>query len=332
MQNNQNSLYIQNGTKLYYPAVLDGIKWTTERKGAPGSLKFMVYNDEALVFEEGNKVGFQYNEDKVFYGVVFTKKRSKERTIEVTAYDQLRYFKNKDTYSYVNKKASDVVKMLAADFGLKTGTIEDTGYVIPSRDEDNQTLFDITNTALTLTTTAKGTLYTLYDDYGKIALKSMQSMTIDLLICDQSGEDYDYTSSIDTNTYNKIKLTYDNEKSEKREVFIAQDSDNINKWGKLQYYEAVNGNSNQSIDAIRAAAKIKADTLLAIYNDKSRSLIVKNLFGDTRVRAGVRVYVYLNLGDVLLQNFMLINKATHTYDKDSHVMDLELIGGGFYGS
>ena len=71
----------------------------------------------------------------MFYGFVFTKSRSGRtpNVIEVTAYDQLRYFKNKDTYVYSNKKASDVIKMIAEDFGLSVGALEDTGYVIASR-------------------------------------------------------------------------------------------------------------------------------------------------------------------------------------------------------
>lgn len=325
-------LFIEHDNKLYFPSVLDEVKWTTERKGSPGILNFTVLKDEALKFSEGDAVSFQYDKDNVFYGFVFTKKRNKENLIQVTAYDQLRYLKNKDTYMYENKKASDVIKMLAADFRLRIGDIEDTGYVIPSRDEDNQTLFDIINTALRHTTDARGTIYTLYDDFGKLTLKSMQNMTIDLLICDESGEDFDYVSSIDTNTYNKIKLTYDNEKSKKREVFIAQSGANINKWGVLQYYEAISADSKTKIEAIRSAAKMQADTLLTLYNTKTRSLTFKNLFGDTRARAGTRVYVHINLGDILLKNYMLVNKATHIYSKDSHFMGLELIGGGIFGN
>jgi hypothetical protein len=324
-------LFIENNNRLYYPPVLDGVKWTTERKGSPGVLNFSVYADDALVFEEGNQVGFKYDNENIFYGFVFTRKRTKENIIEVTAYDQLRYLKNKDTYVYKNKKASEVIKALASDFNLNVGHIEDTGYVIPLRDEDNQTLFDMINMALSITTTAKGNLFTLYDDYGKLTLKSIQNMTIDLLICNESGEDYEYASSIDNNTYNRIKLTYDNEKTKKREVFIAQDSSNINKWGMLQYYETISGDSNTKVEAIRAAAKIKADNLLALYNEKSKSLTFKNLFGDTRARAGARVWVSVSLGDVYLDGYMLINKATHVYSKDTHFMDLEMVGGGFFG-
>ena len=37
-------------------------------------------------------------------------------------------------------------------------------------------------------------------------------------------EDFDYNSSIDSDTYTKIKLVRDNEESGKRDVYIAQDS------------------------------------------------------------------------------------------------------------
>lgn len=324
-------LLIYHKNKLYLPSVLDGVKWTTERKGTPGIFNFTVVKDEKLVFEEGDAVSFQYDDDNIFYGFIFSKKRTKENVIEVTAYDQLRYLKNKDTYSYENKKASEVIKMLAADFQLQVGTIEDTGYVIPHRDEDNQTLFDIINTALSLTNMSKGTLFNLYDDYGKLTLKSMENMVLDLLICDASGEDFDYSSTIDSNTYNKIKLVLDNSKSGKREVFVAQSGENINQWGLLQYYSKINADSNGSIDEARAKAKKQASVMLDNYNQVTRSLSIKNLFGDSRARAGASVYVYLNLGDIFLKNFMLINKATHVYSKDTHFMDLELVGRGIYG-
>lgn len=326
------NLYIDNNNKRYYPSVLEGIKWTTERKGSPGILNFTVYSDEALVFEEGNSVGFMYDDDKVFYGYVFTKRRTKERTIEVTAYDQLRYLKNKDTYVYENKKASEVIKKIASDFKLNTGNIDDTEYVIPSRRENNKTMFDIINNALSITQDAKRSIYTLYDDFGRLTLKSLENMTLDLLICEESGEDYDYTSSIDTNTYNKIKLTYENKPTKKREVFMVIDADNIEKWGQLQYYEAISASSKDDINTIRAAAKIKTEALLTLYNQKSKSLTFKNLFGDTRARAGTRVWVNINLGDVYLNNYMLINKATHTFSSSNHMMDLELIGGGIYSN
>ena len=64
------------------------------------------------------------NGKNVFYGFVFIKKRDKDGIISVTAYDQLRYLKNKDTYVYTNKTAGEFIQMVASDFNMQTGTIQ----------------------------------------------------------------------------------------------------------------------------------------------------------------------------------------------------------------
>ena len=161
--------------KPYAPVVLDGITWKTERKGSPGTLDFKILKDkEADTFAEGNHVRLEVDKKKVFYGFIFTIKRDKEDIISITAYDQLRYLKNKDTLFYSNKTASEVVKLIADKFRLKTGKIDNTGYKIPKRAEDNATLFDIIYTALDETLDHKKQMYVLYDDYGKLALKSLK--------------------------------------------------------------------------------------------------------------------------------------------------------------
>ena len=43
------------------------------------------------------------------------------------------------------------MKQIAEDFKLKTGTLANTGYAIPSMIEDGQTLFDIALKAIDLT-------------------------------------------------------------------------------------------------------------------------------------------------------------------------------------
>ena len=109
-------LLIASGSGLIAPSVEEGIQWTTERAGSPSTLKFTVVKDASIAFEEGDPVRLKVDGKEVFFGFVFTKKRNKEHLIEVTAYDQLRYLKNKDTYVYENKTAGEVVKMIASDF------------------------------------------------------------------------------------------------------------------------------------------------------------------------------------------------------------------------
>lgn len=313
-------LIIQNGTKIFIPAVEEGIEWSTERFGSPGKLTFKVLLDDVLDITEGNAVRLKWNGDNVFYGFIFSKKRDKEKIYTITAYDQLRYLKNKDTYVYENKTASQVIKMICDDFNMQTGSIESSGYVIASRVEDSQTLFDIIGNALDLTLTNTKQMYVMYDDFGKVALKNIENMVVNILIDEETGQNFEYQSSIDEQTYNKIKLVYNNEETGKRDVFIAKDSSNMNNWGVLQYYDSLSKGEN---------GQAKADALLGLYNQKTRKLTIKDAFGDCRVRAGSMVGVVMDLGDVKLQNYMLVETCKHTFRLDEHTMDLKLRGGEF---
>lgn len=313
------------GKMAYQPAVQEGIEWSTERRGTPGKLSFKIIQDDILVLSEGSPVRLRVDDKEIFYGFIFKQQRNKDQIITVTAYDQLRYLKNKDTKVYQGKTASQLIQMLAAEYHLKTGVLESTCYVIPSRVEENTSLFDMIENALDLTLQNRKEMYILYDDFGKITLKNIASMRVGeadryWMIDEETGENFDYTSSIDDHTYNKIKLTYDNDKTGKREVYIAQDSGHMNEWGILQYFDTLQKGEN---------GKRKADVLLELYNQKTRNLKIKNAMGDNRVRAGSLIIVNLNLGDIKLKNFMLVESCKHTYKEGEHWMDLTLRGGEF---
>lgn len=317
----------ETGTRAYLPAVEEGIEWTTERKGVPGKLVFKALKDGLLDFSEGSAVRMKVDGQGVFFGFVFKQQRDREGIITVTAYDQLRYLKNKDTKVYEGKTAAQLIRMLAKDFALNVGTLEDTRYVIASRVEEDSSLFEMIENALDLTLTNTGEMYVLYDDFGKLALRHLSSMYVGvpgayLMIDEETGENYEYISSIDDNTYDKVKLTYDNEDTGKREVYIAQDGSNINRWGVLQYFDTLSDGEN---------GQSKADALLKLYNNKTRNLKITGAFGDCRVRAGSMVVVNLNLGDIRLKNFMLVEKCRHIFRENDHRMDLTLRGGEFVG-
>ena len=316
-----------SGNKLYIPVVEEGIEWSTERRSTPGKLTFKIINDGIIDFEEGSRVRLKVDGKEVFYGFVFTKRGDKNQIISVTAYDQLRYLNNKDTYVYENKTVAEFIQMIATDFNLKTGTLEDTKFKIASRVEDNTSLFDMIENALDLTLQNTKEMFVMFDEFGKITLKNIASMRVGeessyLLIDEETGENFEYSSSIDSDVYNKIKLSYDNEDTGKRDIYIAQDGTHMNEWGVLQYFDTLSKGEN---------GQAKADALLKLYNKKSRNLKITNAIGDTRVRAGSLVVVSLALGDVNLKNFMLVEKVRHTFKLDQHVMDLTLRGGEFVG-
>lgn len=313
-------VFVQNGSQVFEPAALDAIEWSTERKGSPGKLSFSVVSDATLNIQEGNAVQFNVDGQKIFYGYIFKKTRDKSNEIKVTCYDQLRYFKNKDTYIYSGKKASEVLQMVCSDFYLNTGVIEDTEYVIPQKIESNKTLFDIVQNALDDTLMNSRQLFCLYDDYGKITLKNIGNLKIGLLIDETTGQNFEYTSSIDSQTYNVIKLIYENEKGGKTEIHMEHDLDHVDEWGVLQFFDTLKEGEN---------GKNKAKTLLDYYNRESRNIKISDALGDIRVRAGTAPIIRLNIGDMKVNNFMVCDKVSHRFKNNEHRMDLTLLGGDF---
>jgi hypothetical protein len=310
-------LTIQHGSTIMYPAVVAPIKIEQERSGSPSKMTFTVIKDGNLNFQEGDSVRFLYNGEKIFFGYVFSKSRQKEQHIEVTAYDQMRYLKNKFTYVFVNKTATEIIQMICSDFGIKTGEMEDTGYKLPSLIEENKSLFDIILDALDETLANTGQLYIMYDNFGSIELKNLGNMTTDVLIDKDTAEDFDYKSSIDEETYNKVVLYYVDESTNDRIPFVARDENNIEQWGLLQYFEEVK---------VPSIGQSKADALLQLYNKKTRTLKINKAFGNTKVRAGSLIVVQLGLGDIDVNNYLLVEKATHTFDHDHYTMDLTMNG------
>lgn len=312
-----------NGYDLIEPVTENGVKWETDRQGSPGKLTFKVQYDRKLKFQEGDAVALKYRASStdewkaLFTGYVFTMKRKKDGWIDVTAYDQLRYLKNKATYVYKDKKASEVLRMIVEDYKLTTGTIVDTSYVIGECVEDDQSLFDIIQNALDQTLISTTDMYILYADSTGVCLRDALDMKLDLVINKSAAEDFDYTSSIDDETYNEVELYYDNDETNKREYYHAVDATNVGRWGRLRLTESIKNPAN---------AEDRVKKMLEVYNRKRRTLKVTGAFGDCRCRAGTSVIVQLDLGDIKVDNYMLVEKATHTFKKDEYRMDLTLGG------
>jgi hypothetical protein len=278
-----------------------------------------VVKTSALEFDEGDAVRFSVDGKPFFYGFIFEKSRkgSNPKVISVTAYDQLYYLKNKDTYVYKNKTASDLIRMIAQDFHLSLGLLEPTP-VLLSRTEDDVSLFDIIQNALDLTMNETSMIYCLYDKVGKLTLSSMASMMYGLIIDEDTVGDFDYKTSIADNTYNRVKLVYEDPDSGQRQIYLAQDGLNVNKWGVLQYYEKIDDKN---------LAQLKAMSLLKLFDAKTRTITLKGVLGDVNVRAGTLLVVVMGLGDYNLSNLMLVNQVKHTFRDNEHLMEMKLRGG-----
>ena len=323
-------VHIIRGDNVQIPILEDGVTWKTERRGSPGELQFTVVKDEALGFQEGDPVRFFVDGKPVFFGFVFSKSRDKEHRIKVTAYDQLRYLKNKDTLTYKDWDCAELITDIASKFNLNVGNLASTGYKCPTMIEENSTLFDMILNHLDKVTQVQKKMYVLYDDFGKLTLKDIEEMKVPYWIREGNMENFDYTTSIDGETYNKVKIILSDSEESVRHAYVAQSGENINKWGILQLVEELDANNYTA-----AEAEVLCVDILELYNRVERNLSLKGVIGDLRVRGGCWVPVTLYLGDISLgdvnQNTakpMIVESVTHTWESGQHKMDLTLVSGG----
>lgn len=313
------SLIMQNTTNgcIYdISQLVTDISWSTVRVGKASELSFTLVIEKGLEINEGSIIYFKKDNHSIFYGYIFKISRKLDETLEITAFDQIRYLLNKDTYVFKNKRADEIINKIARDFNLKTGIIENTNYKIPLMVEDGQTLIDIIYKSLDNTLINTGQMYVLYDCFGSLTLKNISNMLTDIIIGDSSLlTSYSYDRSIDGDSFNKIKLYKDNKKTGKREVFIIRDSNNIKKWGLLQYYEKVNDKLNE------AQIYKRAKQLETVKNRVVQRLNLECI-GDLSIRAGSSIYVDIK-GLDLKQRF-IVDNAKHKFSNNEHTMDLTL--------
>lgn len=314
---------IESRGKVYdISHICSDIEWKTELNKT-ATLKVDIQKVSNLAYFEGDVIKLTDGDRKLFRGYIFSKERDKTQVITVTAYDQMRYLKNKDTFVFKNKTATDITKHICSQFNLKVGTMENTGHLIESTIEDNKTLLDIIQGALDKTLIATGKLFTLYDDFGALKLNNVNALRTNFIIGDHNlATDFKYKTSIDDDVYNKIKLFRDNKQTGKREVYIVMDSNNIKRWGILQHSDKVNENMPEG------KVKQQAENLLKTKNRLKRTLSIECI-GHAGLRAGNSVAVFIKgLGDINLNQLMIIESCVHKIKGSHHTMTLNLLYGG----
>jgi len=285
------------------------------RKGSAGKLEFVSILDIKPYIGLGYVVDFKLDGNSIFYGYIFQIDQSRDK-ISLICYDQIRYLLNNYTYVFKNKRADEIISIIAGDFNLVVGDIPNTGYIIPILIEDNQTLLDIIQKALDLTLINTGEMYHLYDNLGAISVKNVTDTATNLIIGDESLlVSYGYSESIDKDTYNSYKILRNNEETGARDSYIYIDSNNIEKWGILQYLEIVNDDLNS------AQVQDRLDTLSELKNKPTKTLTV-GCVGDIRIKAGDSFY--MKIDDLDLNIRLLVNNSTHRFNGVDHIMELEL--------
>ena len=96
-----------------------------------------------------------------------------------------------------------------------------------------------------------------------------------------------------------------------------QDSKTIAQWGLLELYQKLDENMND------AQAQARARASLEYYNRRLRTLKVSSL-GVPGLRAGQMVLFQIpGLGDINLDQYVLLEQAEHAWENGVHTMELE---------
>ncbi len=295
------------------------ISWTDQLNDGADYLEFSyIYDEQVGIIERGAPVRLSDNGQStgIFYGIVFKADMSDEKVVSVRAYSRLRYLKTKDTIVVDRNTLNTLVRNACQFFQFPVGVNTNTGYLLPDSIYSDKTWLDIIYTGISDTLIGTGHYYCLRDEYGVICLRDMQDLQLPLVIGDDSlAYKYSYSASIDEEFYNQIKIVAKNETTGKADVYLTSDSDSVEQYGLLQYYEVVDDGTNQT------KAKEKANNLLRLYNREMEKLSFSCL-GDLSVRAGCSIYG--SVSDIKLDRRLIVNKVTHNF-LPAHTMNVEVM-------
>lgn len=297
------------------------VRFTTTVDKSPSVLVFRLIKDAMddykIVIEEGSLVMLYDDKKGLFKGYVFRRTDLSGDTVEITAYDQLRYFSNRDTFYFSGKTVSEIVKIVCDDYKLKTGDIVRTGYIIPFLVCDKRTVWDIFFEALKLNEEQEGRKLIVFDNFGEIALKDTAELSSDVFFSNADGSMHEYSikTDIDEKTYNRIKLVKHDRITKEYITQTVLDGDTTDKWGVLQYLDVIEDEMNS------AQAMDLAKKLLKEKNRLNRNIIVTD-FGNTAIRAGVSMRVKLKNNS--LEGMFFVRQCVHIFENEAHTMKIEL--------
>lgn len=299
------------------------ISITTYLEDNAGKCTFKVIRIDGLSFWEGATLSITVDGKGIFKGFIFSKQRDENvEQISCTAYDQIRYLKNKDSDAFEDKTSSEIFKEICEKFVLKYKIVDESSYVCAPKNNTNVYLYEMIKNALDDTLANTGEWYIIRDNFGVLEHINIKSLETDIILGDKSGvSSMSYKTSIDKDVYNQIKLYRDNTEIGKREAFIVNDTvnggQNLKEWGILQLYEKVDEKLNL------AQIEQRARGLLKLYNNVSRELKFSDALGDFKVCAGSFVTVNMaDIGDLSVYKKLLVTECTHKLNNNEHLMDL----------
>lgn len=312
---------VKQSSTVDVTSLIETVEWGGSKTKAPREIRLnLVHTNRGLhqsvPMSEGEGIIFRWNKVELFRGIIFGSDLNKSARRSLLVYDLLIYMaRNKDIYLFTKKRADEIFKKLCGDFGIPVGTVANTGYVIPYRLYDGDSLWDMNITALNLTKKQTGQKFKIIAKEGKAHLVKMSEQLRKWVI--ESGVnlvDYSFSSSIEE-TVTKVKLRAGEEK--KTIIATAQNDSLMKQFGVLQYYESV----GEKLTKAELDARAKA--ILDKQGKVNYKFQLTDILGIPDVTTGSAVYVIVP--DLGIKKAYYVEEDKHTFKGQNHRMSLTLV-------
>ena len=302
--------------------------WVLE--GAAGYLDVTYINSDKINLSEGDVVYVNINGRPFFYGWLFKKQLNPYDSVKIKVYDIKRYLAYKDTDVTGNETIDQLFKRVCTMANIKYSIKDTSSYIIPSKIHDGVSYNDIIQYALDKTFINNNKeRFCMRANGDTLELININNNQKNILIGDRSFlTDYDFSTDID-NTYTAFKIQREvgseeqkklNEAQQilKRKNFTLQPTENIKKWGVLQYYEKKDSKwTDAQINAYLTA-------LNTSYNKQTKKLELSCL-GQEDCIVGNMIPVdiqKLHSENVAKGTYVVITEATHKITHNDWTMKL----------
>ncbi|WP_025846475.1 hypothetical protein [Brevibacillus agri] len=302
------------------PLLVERATWSGDVTQAARKLDVSLVNTvdgrtQAMRIEHGKELRLIYDGRELFRGVVFAHRIDDHGMMTVTAYDENTYLtRNYDTRKFTKMTASGIVKRLCNDFGIATGTIADTGYVIPKLVLRDKSIWDMMTIALTYSRKQTGRRFFIYSREGRLYLSERKDAVVRWVL--ENGRNItsaSYSQSIeDMRTQVKV-IGGDPEK--KPIIATVKNDALIKRFGIMQHLE------NVDPDMTRSQVEQRAKQLLAELGTIDDDARVDAL-GNPEVVAGAAVYVRESMTGIV--GGFYVSTDSHTFANGNHTMSLTL--------
>lgn len=309
-------VYIKNKLTVYdVPVVTEAL--VEKEEFCASKFTFYVLKDSSVSFDQGDAVSVKYDDAGIFYGYVFSKYRDKDNLIKVVCYDQMRYMKNRRTYTRGSMTLSEAVRRIASEYSLNVGDIDSCNTLLKPVAADNVSLLDVVRKACKDVREISGERFILYDDCGRLNLKNEAGLAMNTVIDPSQAENFIYSDTIDRDTYNMIQIYNDTKRLNIREVTTVSDKETMGKWGALMLSRHTTEPEN---------AYTQAKNLLKEYNRINRTIVLKTVKGDAGFIPGCSVYLKMTMGDLYFDRYVRVKKVIHKFKNGFYSADIYIDG------